>query len=502
MALTKLPKSGIADDAIDTSKIEDGTIQAVEVSGTIPAEKLSSTQDYSSKTVTLPDTSVTSDQLAGSIANAKLSNSTFTVRGTSRSLGDSFSLGVNVDWQSVITGAGSSSTAAVGNGYFIDTTSDTHTLNLPTSASIGDQIAIKDYAGTFATNNLTIGRNGHNIQGVANDTLISTNRASLVLVYVDSTKGWLYTDEHNVADLGQATFTAATGGTVSTSGDYKLHVFTGDGCFAVSSVGNNPANPLGGPNTVEYLVVGGGGAGGGDRSGGGGGGGVRTNFPSPSGLAITAITYPVSVGGGAAGSGDNGARSGGSPSSFSTITTSGGGGGGAAFVNNSPGGPGGSGGGGAGPEGGGGSGNQPPVSPPQGSPGGYNTAPLPGLQAGGGGGGGAAGTGGNGNGSTGGNGGNGTQVPACICPPSIGGPPGGRYFGAGGGGGRDGRTGGSGGSGGTGGGTAGQSSANPSTPTGAGPANSGAGTGGMGVDPNASSGNGGKGVVIIRYKFQ
>jgi hypothetical protein len=462
MALTKLPKSGIADDAIDASKIEDGTIQAVEISGTIPAEKLSSTQDYSSKTVTLPDTSVISDQLAGSIANAKLSNSTITVRGTSRSLGDSFSLGVNVDWQSVITGAGSSSTAVVGNGYFIDTTSDTHTLNLPASASLGDTIAIKDYAGTFATNNLTIGRNGHNIQGVANDSLISTNRASIVLVYVDSTKGWLYTDEHNVADLGQATFTAATGGTVSTSGDYKLHVFTGDSCFAVSSVGNNPTNPLGGPNTVEYLVV----------------------------------------GGGAAGSGDNGARSGGSPSSFSTITSSGGGGGGAAFVFNSPGGPGGSGGGGAGPTGGGGSGNQPPVSPPQGSPGGYNTASLPGLQAGGGGGGGAAGTGGNGNPSTGGNGGNGTQVPACICPPSIGGPPGGRYFGAGGGGGRDGRTGGSGGSGGTGGGTAGQSSASPSTPTGAGPANSGAGTGGMGTDPSASSGNGGKGVVIIRYKFQ
>jgi hypothetical protein len=40
--------------------------------------------------------------------------------------------------------------------------------------SIGDTISIKDYAGTFATNKLTIDRNGKNIQGVANNSQIST----------------------------------------------------------------------------------------------------------------------------------------------------------------------------------------------------------------------------------------------------------------------------------------------------------------------------------------
>jgi hypothetical protein len=96
---------------------------------------------------------------------------------------------------------------------------------------LGDTIAIKDYAGTFATNNLTIARNGHNIQGVANDSLISTNRASLVLVYVDSTKGWIYAEESNVAIYLKQHFYSATGGTVTESGDYKIHTFTGDGCF-------------------------------------------------------------------------------------------------------------------------------------------------------------------------------------------------------------------------------------------------------------------------------
>jgi hypothetical protein len=49
---------------------------------------------------------------------------------------------------------------------------------------------------------------------VANDSQISTNRASIVLVYIDATKGWLYTNESNVADLWSNFFITATGGTV------------------------------------------------------------------------------------------------------------------------------------------------------------------------------------------------------------------------------------------------------------------------------------------------
>ena len=150
-----------------------------------------------------------------------------------------------------------------GEGYFIDTTSAAHTITLPASASRGDFIAIKDYAGTFATNNLTIARNGHNIQGVANDSLISTNRASLVLVYVDSTKGWLYWEEHNVGEFTVVnTFILLLVVQSQTSGDFKIHTFTGDGCFVVSSIGAGMLQVV--QMDVDYLVVaGGGGAGGG-----------------------------------------------------------------------------------------------------------------------------------------------------------------------------------------------------------------------------------------------
>src|SRR6056300_1298398 len=292
-----------------------------------------------------PNTVTSAKLQDGAVTNAKLTNTSVTLAGSSVSLGGSVSFNNKfVDWQSVITAAGSSNTAVSGQGYFIDTTSDVHTVTLPVSASRGDFVAIKDYAGTFNTNNLTIARNGHNIQGVANDSLISTNRASLVLVYVDSTKGWLYWEEHNMADLQAATFITATGGTITTSGDYKIHSFTGDGCFVVSSLGN----PIGGPSNVDYLVVAGGAGSGGNGNGGsgaGGAGGFRESSGAASGcytasplgsgvssLPVSVTTYPVTVGSGGAGGVEGNPGVPGSNSVFSTITSSGGGGGGPAFL--------------------------------------------------------------------------------------------------------------------------------------------------------------------------
>ena len=236
----------------------------------------------------IADGTITSAKLAGSVANAKLQNSTVTINGTAVALGASASLDA-ISWQAVKTAAFN---AVAGEGYFVNTTSGAITVTLPASPSIGDTIAIKDYAGTYATNNLTIARNGKNIQGVANDSLISTNRASLILVFVDDTKGWVYTVESNVADLKIA-YVTATGGTITTSGDFKIHSFTGDGCFVVSC-GGNPS----GSSSVDYLVVAGGGGGG---NGGAGSGGYRTNYPSNcAGIPVSVTSYPITVGGGGA----------------------------------------------------------------------------------------------------------------------------------------------------------------------------------------------------------
>ena len=93
-----------------------------------------------------------------------------------------------VDWQAVVTGA---TTMVAGRGYFVDTSSSAFTMTLPSSATRGDEVHIIDYAATFDTNNCTVGRNSHKIQGASSDLTVATERAAFTLVYVDSTQGWL-----------------------------------------------------------------------------------------------------------------------------------------------------------------------------------------------------------------------------------------------------------------------------------------------------------------------
>jgi len=408
------------------------------------------------------------------------------------------SVPLNTQWQAVVTADGSTVTNAIaGEGYFIDTTSAAHTVTLPSSPNIGDTIEVRDYAGTFATNNLDIDRNGNNIGGVSGvDGKLSSNNSSVKIVYVDSTKGWVVTSNTTPANIAAPLFTEATGGTVSTTGDYKIHTFTSSGCFVVSQIGNAPVLPTGGPTVVDYMIVGGGGGGLGPAhyGGGGGGGGFRESSGAASGcyttsplgsgvcgITVTATTYPITVG----------AQN--SSSTFSTITSAGGGGGGAIGGN---GGDGGSGGGGDAYNGAGtgGSGNTPPVSPPQGQNGGNGF-----CGHGAGGGGGARCQGGNGSPSNNsGSGGNGAGT-AINPSPGVGtpGPTGGlRYF-SGGGGGTAASGGGTVGTGGAGGGGDG-GNYNGGIPGTCGEANTGGGNGGS----NLCFRSGGSGIVIVRYKYQ
>ena len=92
-------------------------------------------------------------------------------------------------WQAVITSGTTAATA--GNGYFCNTTAGAITLTLPGSPTLGDEVTFVDYAGTFDTNNLTVARNGKNINGAAADLTVATERAANTLVYSDTTQGWL-----------------------------------------------------------------------------------------------------------------------------------------------------------------------------------------------------------------------------------------------------------------------------------------------------------------------
>ena len=393
----------------------------------------------------------------------------------------------SVNWQTSIKTA--TFTAASGEGYFCNTSGGAFTVNLPSSPSVGDIVAIKDYGSSFNTNNLTIGRGGSNMNGDAADSVRNTQNESLTLVYADATKGWLSVEE-GTGFVGEA-FIVASGGTETTCGNFKIHTFTGPGTFTVSSTATSSPN-----NVVDYMVVAGGGAGGAHTGGGGGAGGYRESSGAASGcytasplgagvsaLPVSAQAYPITVGGGGSGN-DNNTGNNGNNSVFSTITSTAGGGGSGGFPVPAPALTGGSGGGGAGSGGGSGAAvNTPPVSPPQGNPGG-NSVPL--YEAGGGGGATAAGANGTSSPVTGGPGGAGAT--SCITGSPV-------QRAGGGGGSTDNGTQGT-ATGGGGAGTATPGGSNNAT------ANTGGGGGGNHAGPPSPGGNGGSGIVVIRYRFQ
>ena len=401
-------------------------------------------------------------------------------------------------------------TATDNQGFFVNTTSGQITVTLPASPSAGDVVGIKDYANTFDTNKCILNANGNKIQGSTTLFEITVEGSSIIIIYVDSTRGWVITDASKAADISQAAlFTVATGGTITESGDFKIHTFTGPGTFTVTQLGNGPTVPTGGPNTVSYNVVAGGGGGGGHAGSNGGGGGAggfregRDITPSytasplvaPAGLTVTATAFPITVGGGGTSCFNS---TSGSPAVFSTITSTGGGGGSSGYSHASAfAKTGGSGGGGSsGPCTSGAAGNTPPVSPPQGQPGGNGQGGCGYAGAGGGGAVAAGAQGGpNSYGSAGGNGGNGTATSITGSPVTKGGGGGGFSYA------------GTAGSGGSGGGGNGARSANSPAPTDTaatdGTANTGGGGGGRAIgNAGCGGGNGGSGIVIIRYKFQ
>ena len=162
----------------------------------------------------------------------------------------------SVNWCSTIyTNSPGTVTATSGKGFFLNTTSGAITINLPSSPTVGDIVAIKDYANTFDSNAVTVGRGGSKIGGLCLDATLGTEGQSVTLIYADSTKGWLNVNTDNTV-VGNTFVTATGGNAIVTCGDFKTHIFTSSGTFCVSATATSAAN-----NVVDYLVVAGGGGG-------------------------------------------------------------------------------------------------------------------------------------------------------------------------------------------------------------------------------------------------
>jgi hypothetical protein len=346
-----------------------------------------------------------------------------------------------ISWQSVQT---TGFTASAGRGYPCNTTSAAFTVTLPATPSAGDEVIILDYAGTFDTNILTISPNGNKIEGGTDNLALTGEREGVRLVYIDSTQGWL--------------------------------------AYSGINEGTDALSPT--PYSVEYLVVAGGGGGGNDVGGGGGAGGLLSNTFS----LTPASSYTITIGAGGNGSVSNLAGSVGGNSEIlgtgiTTVTAIGGGGGGSwDGVSGTAGGSGGGGGAGASTAGTGGSGTS-----GQGNAGANGIVGGFGANNGIGGGGGGASASGSSQ-----NGGNGSSAYSVWGSATTSGQNvSGTYYFAGGGSGTD-DTGSTSGTAGLGGGGTYSSGQN-------GTANTGGGASGGGTAPTNSGGNGGSGIIILRY---
>ena len=91
-------------------------------------------------------------------------------------------VGAGLAWQSSIVTA-ATLTAVAGIGYSINTTSNACTVTLPASASVGDEIQIVDYAGTFATNKITL-TSSLKIEGGTGNKFLTTNREGLTITSI------------------------------------------------------------------------------------------------------------------------------------------------------------------------------------------------------------------------------------------------------------------------------------------------------------------------------
>jgi hypothetical protein len=160
------------------------------------------------RTVTMPDGAervfIIEDATARSSSNFTLTVKTASGTGVAVPIGAKmvlYSDGTNISSGPITKGyytIPSGYTAVSGDQLLVDTSGGglgiPVTVTLPVSPSIGDEVTIIDSGNAFGSNNLTVGRNGSNILGVAANLTVSTNGAAFTLVYVNATRGWAYKD--------------------------------------------------------------------------------------------------------------------------------------------------------------------------------------------------------------------------------------------------------------------------------------------------------------------
>ena len=161
------------------------------------------------RSVTMPDSAervfIVEDATTRSASNYTLTVKTVSGTGLTLPVGSTtvlYSDGTNITGKLQTKGyytPTATYTTVNGDQVLIDTSgsgiSGPITINLPASPAIGNEVTFIDSGNNLASNNLTVGRNGSNINGAASNLVVSANASAFTLVYVNATRGWVYKDK-------------------------------------------------------------------------------------------------------------------------------------------------------------------------------------------------------------------------------------------------------------------------------------------------------------------
>ena len=185
--------------ALSNHAVSNGKNLYFKLTGTLSADR----------TVTMPDSAervfIVEDATTRGSSNRTLTVKTVSGTGVAIPVGSkclvysdgtNISLGIREKGYYTVPGA---YTAVEGDQLLVDTSGSgigsAVTITLPASPSFGSEVTFIDSGNNFASNNLTIARNGSNILGAASNLVVSANASAFTLVFVNATRGWAYKDK-------------------------------------------------------------------------------------------------------------------------------------------------------------------------------------------------------------------------------------------------------------------------------------------------------------------
>jgi len=185
--------------ALDNGATSNGKNLYIKLTGTLGANRSVTIPDSAERVIVFEDATTRGTSTLYTITVKTVSGSGVVLPIGSTSLvysdGTNVNLGLkNKGYITLTASTITAYTAVDGDQILANTTANPITVTLPASPAVGSEVTFVDDRGTFANNNLILNRNSQPILGLTANLTVSTNGAAFTLLYVNSTRGWVYKD--------------------------------------------------------------------------------------------------------------------------------------------------------------------------------------------------------------------------------------------------------------------------------------------------------------------